>query len=81
MTLANDIAILNTVPNGQPEVENFNRILEHIKNIEVMADNAHDALEGVLESGEVQVERIVDMLKRGLHNMPQKSTLTIMRNK
>ncbi|WLJ48333.1 ead/Ea22-like family protein [Edwardsiella piscicida] len=39
--------------------------------LETMADNAREALDAVLSSGEVQRECVIDMLRRGLNNQPQ----------
>ncbi|HCA3439741.1 TPA: hypothetical protein MO340_004305 [Salmonella enterica subsp. salamae serovar 35:g,m,s,t:-] len=48
---------------------------QQIAALETMADNAHDALSAVLESGDVQNGHVLDMIKRGLNNQPQNEFL------
>lgn len=56
------------LPDTQP-------VRQKIAALETMVDNAHAALEAVLESGDVIQESVIDMLKRGLNNQPQPDSI------
>lgn len=45
-----------------------------ISELEAMADNAHEALSAVLDSGDVTNQHAINMLMRGLNNQPQRAT-------
>ncbi|MEB7063987.1 ead/Ea22-like family protein [Escherichia coli] len=50
---------------------------EEIARLETMADNAHEALSAVLESGEVMNLHVINMLRRGLNNQPVHAAASI----
>jgi len=66
-----DVSAVTKALEGKPELKNFQRAVEYIKYLENMADNAHDALNAVIESGGIMNEDVYEMARLGLDNKPQ----------
>ena len=64
------IAVAACIQLADPEVI-ASTVCELITKLETMCDNAHDALQAVLASGEVQADFAIEIIKRGLNNQPQ----------
>lgn len=67
-TYAADARLLEELLASRAELQECRK---EVKSLEVQIDNAHAALQAVLDSGEVQQEFAVEMVRRGLNNEPQ----------